>query len=161
MAITVMTWLFAFPLLGFATGMRTMTPIAVLCWFAYFKFLPLDGTWGFWAASLTSACIFTVFAVGEWIGDKLPKTPNRTDVFPLIARLTFGGLVGALAATGARGPGLEGVILGVLGAAIGTFVSFMLRRFFTEQCGRALPVAFIEDGIALLLAVLSMHMITS
>ncbi|SFS03043.1 Uncharacterized membrane protein [Granulicella pectinivorans] len=161
MAVTVMTWLFAFPLLGFATGMRTMTPIAVLCWFAYFKYLPLQGTWGSWAAMLVSACIFTVFAFGEWIGDKLPQTPNRTDAFPLIARLTFGGLVGALAATGVRGPAIEGLILGVLGAAIGTFVGFMLRRSFAQHCGRDLPVAIIEDGIALLFAALSLHMITS
>src|SRR5450631_2346385 len=111
MALTVMTWLFAFPLLGFATGLRTMTPIAVLCWFAYFKYLPLQGTWGYWAATLISACVFTVFAVGEWIGDKLPQTPNRTDPFPLTARLIFGGLVGALSATGVHGPALEGVIL--------------------------------------------------
>lgn len=161
MAITVMTWLFAFPLLGFATGLRTMTPIAMLCWFAYFKYLSLDGTWGFWAATLTAACIFTVFAVGEWIGDKLPQTPNRTDAFPLIARLVFGGLVGALAATAERGPALEGVILGVIGAALGAFVGFMLRRFFAQQCGRDLPVAIIEDGIAVLLAGLSLHMISS
>jgi uncharacterized membrane protein len=107
MAITVMTWLLAFPLLGFATGMRSMTPIFVLCWFAYLKFLPLDGTWGSWAASLASACIFTVLALGEWIVDKLPQTPNRTAPFPLGARLVFGGLVGALAAAGVRGSALE------------------------------------------------------
>jgi len=161
MAITVMTWLFAFPVLGFATGLRTMTPIAVLCWFAYFKYLPLEGTWGSWAGTLVSACVFTVFAVGEWIGDKLPRTPNRTDPFPLTARLILGGLVGALAATGERGPALEGVILCVIGAAFGAFAGFMLRRFFSQQGHRDLPVAVLEDGIALLLACLSLHMITS
>lgn len=161
MAITVMTWLLAFPVLGFATGLRTMTPIAILCWFAYFKYLPLTGTWGSWAATLASACIFTVFAIGEWIGDKLPQTPNRTDPFPLCARLVFGGLVGALAATGVRGPALEGVILCVIGAAAGAFVGFMLRHFFSRHAGRDLPVAVAEDGIALLLAGLSLHMITS
>ena len=161
MAITLMTWLLAFPVLGFATGLRTMTPIAVLCWFAYFRYLPLNGSWGFWAGTLVAACVFTVLAVGEWVGDKLPKTPNRTDLFPLLARLTFGGLVGALAATGVRGSLLEGVILGVLGAVAGTFVGFMLRRFFTHHCGKDLPVAVGEDGIALLLAGLALHMISS
>jgi len=161
MAITVMTWLLAFPMLGFATGLRTMTPIAALCWFAYFKYLPLEGTWGSWAATLAAACIFTVFAVGEWFGDKLPQTPNRTDPFPLAARLIFGGLVGALAATAERAPALEGVILCVIGAAFGAFAGFMLRRFFSQQCGRDLHVAAIEDGIALLLACLSLHMISS
>ncbi len=159
MAITLTTWLLAFPVLGFATGLRTMTPIAVLCWFAYFKALPLDGTWGFWAASLVSAIVFTVLAVGELIGDKLPRTPDRTDVAPLLARLFFGGLVGGLAATGAAGPPLEGVLISAIGAAAGTFVGFMLRRFFAQQHGSDLPVALGEDGIAILFALLSLRMI--
>ena len=161
MGITLATWLFAFPVLGFATGMRTMTPIAVLCWFAHFHYLAVGGTWGAWAGSLAAAVVFSVFAAGEWVGDKLPQTPNRTDAFPLIARLAFGGLVGALASAGVKGPALEGILLGMLGAAMGTFAGFMLRRFFAEQCGRDLPVAIAEDGIALLFAVLSLHMITS
>jgi uncharacterized membrane protein len=161
MALTVMTWLFAFPVLGFATGLRCMTPIAVLCWFAYFQHLALGPTWGFWAATPIAACVFTVCALGEWVVDKVPQCPNRTDTFPLVARFLFGGLVGALAATGLRGPALEGVILSVLGAAIGTFSGFMLRRFFSQNLGQDLPVALAEDGIALLLASLAMHMITS
>lgn len=161
MGITFATWLLAFPILGFATGMRTMTPMAVLCWFAYLGYLPMGGTWGFWAGSLISAIVFTVLALGEYIGDKLPKTPNRTDVFPLIGRLVFGGLVGALAATGASGPVLEGVLLGVLGAAAGTFTSFMLRRFFTHHCGRAVLVALVEDGIALFFSLLALHSIST
>jgi uncharacterized membrane protein len=133
----------------------------VLCWFAHFHYLDLGGTWAVWVGSLAAAVVFTVLAVGEWVGDKLPQTPNRTDVFPLLARLVFGGLVGAVAAAGVQGPALEGIVLCMLGAAMGTFAGFMLRRFFTLQCGRDLPVAVAEDGIALLLAVLSLHMITS
>ena len=161
MAITLMTWLFAFPILGFATGLRTLTPMAVLCWFAYLKYLPLGGTWGFWAGMLVSAIVFTVLALGEWIGDALPGTPNRTELLPLLGRLSFGGLTGGLAATAMKGPLLEGFILGMIGAAAGTFVGFMLRGFFAERCGRDLPVAVAEDGIALLLAGLSLHMISS
>ena len=161
MAITLMTWLLAFPVLGFATGLRTMTPIAVLCWFAYLKYLPLDGTWGFWAGTLVAALVFSDMAVGEWVGDKLPHTPNRTALVPLVARLTFGGLVGALAATGMKGSVPEGAVLGVLGAVAGTFGGFMLRRFFAERCGRDMPVAIAEDGISLLLAGLALHMISS
>lgn len=161
MAITLMTWLLAFPALGFATGLRTMTPIAVLCWFAYLKYLPLEGTWGFWAGTLAAAVIFTVLAVGEWIGDTHPGIPDRTGLMPLLARLAFGGLVGGLAAAGTKRIVAEGVILGVLGAGAGTFVGFMLRRFFAERCQRDLPVALCEDGIAVLLAGLALHMITS
>jgi uncharacterized membrane protein len=161
MAITLMTWLLAFPILGFANGLRTLTPIAVLCWFAYLKYLPLDGTWGFWAANLISAMVFTVLALGEWVGDTLPGIPNRTTPAPLLARLGFGGLVGGLAAAGGHGPALEGIMLGVLGAAAGTYVGFMFRRHFTQLCWRDLPVALSEDAIALLLSGLALHMISS
>ena len=54
-----------------------MTPIAVLCWFAYRGHLPLAGTWGQWAGRPVSVIVFAVLAVGELIGDKLPMTPNR------------------------------------------------------------------------------------
>ncbi len=161
MAITLMTWLLAFPILGFATGLRTMTPIAVLCWFAYLKYLPLSGTWGFWAGMLVSAIVFTVLAAGEWIGDVLPRTPDRTQLLPLLGRLAFGGLTGSLAATAMKGPLLEGLLLGMIGAAAGTFVGFMLRGFFVERCGHDLPVAAAEDGLSLLLAGLALHMISS
>ena len=50
--------------LGIATGMRTMTAMAVLCWFAWLQLLPLEGTWAFWAGNVISVCIFTLFALG-------------------------------------------------------------------------------------------------
>ncbi len=102
MAMAMMTWLIAIPLLGVVTGMRTMTAMAVLCWFAYLGYLPLDGTWASWAAKLVTAIIFTVLRLGEFVVDKLPKTPNRTAPGPLLARLVFGGLVGCDCGCGSR-----------------------------------------------------------
>src|ERR1700748_2296156 len=116
MAMQMMTWLFAIPLLGLVTGMRTMTAMAVLCWFAYAGHLSVDDNWAAWSGKLVTAIIFTLLAVGEYFGDKLPKTPNRTAPLPLIARLVFAGLVGAIVAAGLDGSGVEGVILCVLGA---------------------------------------------
>src|ERR1700751_3848276 len=112
MAMAIMTWLIAIPLLGVVTGMRSMTAMAVLCWFAYKGDLSLDGTWASWAAKLTTAIIFTVLALGEYVADKLPKTPNRTAIGPLVARVVIGGLVGAIVAAGLNGGGVEGIILG-------------------------------------------------
>src|SRR5260370_20696171 len=113
MTLAVLTWLVAIPLLGVVTGLRTMTQMLVLCWFAYKGNLPVDGTWAFWTERLATAIVFTVLAAGEFIGDKLPRTPNRTDPGPLLARLVFGGLVGAIAATSLDGSVVEGVFLGV------------------------------------------------
>jgi uncharacterized membrane protein len=157
----MMSWLLALPLLGLATGLRTMTPIAALCWFAYLGYLPVDGTWAAWTARLVTAIVFTVLALGEYIGDKLPKTPNRTSVVPLLARLVFGGLVGSIAATSMNGAGLEGVLLGVLGALVGAFGGYMLRRDLVEKLDCAdWKYAVCEDLTAIAAAIFALHVIT-
>jgi len=161
MAMTIMTWLIAIPLLGLVTGLRSMTAMAVLCWFAYRGDLPLDGTWASWAAKLTTAIIFTVLAVGELVADKLPKTPNRTAPGPLLVRVVVGGLVGAIVAAGLNGSEFEGVILGVGGALIGTFGGFLVRREVVSRMScRDWPVALVEDASAILCAVLAMGVVT-
>jgi uncharacterized membrane protein len=161
MAMAMMTWLIAIPLLGVVTGMRTMTAMAVLCWFAYRGDLPLDDTWAFWAAKLVTAVVFTVLALGEYIVDKLPKTPNRTAPGPLLARIVFGGLVGAIVAAGLNGSEFEGVILGVGGALIGAFGGFLIRREVVLRLGcKDWPVALVEDASAIICAVLAMGVVT-
>jgi uncharacterized membrane protein len=161
MAIAMLSWMLAVPLLGFATGLRSMTPMAVLCWFSYLGYLPVDGTWAQWTAKFTTAVIFTVLAAGELVGDKLPRTPSRTAPFPLLARVALGGLAGSIAATAMGGPGLEGVLLGVVGALVGAFGGAMVRRDVVAKLGCPdWPVAVIEDAIAVLCAIFSMHVIT-
>ncbi|MCU1222503.1 MAG: hypothetical protein JWQ42_596 [Edaphobacter sp.] len=161
MAIAVLSWIIAIPLLGAVTGLRSMTPMAVLCWFAYLGHLPLDGTWAAWTAKLPVAIVFTVLAAAEYIGDKLPKMPNRTSPVTLITRLILGGLIGAIVAAGLDGPGFEGGILGVAGALIGTFGGFLIRREIVLQRGsKDWPVALLEDAIALGCAVLAMGVVT-
>ena len=176
MALAMLSWIFAIPLLGFLTGFRTLTPIAVLCWFAYAGQLGLPahhlpdsvihgtgvhGTWAFWAARPISAIIFSILAVGELIGDKLPMTPDRIAPFPLIARVCFGGLVGALAATGLHGSAIEGAFLGSISALAGAFVGFYCRRALTQEQGFPdLAVAIGEDVITISLSILAMGIIT-
>ncbi len=161
MAVAMMSWLLAIPLLGLATGLRTFTSIAVLCWYAYFGNLSVDGTWAAWTARLWVAIAFTVLAVGEYVGDKLPKTPNRTAPAPLIARVAVGGLVGSICATALGGPGLEGVLLGAVGALLGAFAGFMIRRSLVEKIGCAdWPIALTEDAVAILAAIFAMHVVT-
>jgi uncharacterized membrane protein len=157
----MMAWLIAIPLLGLVNGMRTMTPIAVLCWFAYAGYLPVGGTWAFWSAKLVVAIVFTVLALGEFIVDKLPKTPNRIAPGPLVARLLFGGLVAAIVAVALDGSGLEAVILAVAGVLIGAFASFVVRRDLVARSGsKDWPVAVVEDISAVVLAIFAMGIIT-
>ncbi len=161
MALAILAWLVAIPVLGAMTGLRSMTPMAILCIFAYRRHLWLEGTWGFWAMHRTTLIVFLVLAVGELIGDKLPGIPNRTSPFPLIARIAFGGLVGALAATGLQGSEMEGALLGAISAALWTFLGFHLRHWLvTEKGFPGLAVALAEDGITIGLSVLAMGIIT-
>jgi uncharacterized membrane protein len=161
MAIVMMSWLVAIPLLGMTTGLRSMTPMAVLCWFAHLEYLPVDGTWAAWTAKLGVAIVFTVLAVGELIADKLPRTPNRTAPGPLLARLVLGGLAGSIAATAMDGPGIEGVLLGVLGAVLGAFAGFMIRRDLVQKLDCPdWPVAVAEDLFTIAAAGFALHVIT-
>ncbi|MCU1323226.1 MAG: hypothetical protein JWM43_2875 [Acidobacteriaceae bacterium] len=161
MVMAVLTWLIAIPLLGFVTGLRTFTAMMVLCWFAYRGHLPLDDTWASWAGHLITAIIFTVLANGEYIGDKLPQTPNRTAPGPLIARLVFGGLVGAILATGLDGSVVEGILLGVGGAVLGAFGGYLVRRELVYRFAcKDWHIAVAEDILAVGCAVIAMGVVT-
>jgi uncharacterized membrane protein len=161
MAIAMMSWILAIPALGGMTGLRTMTPMAVLCWFAWAGNLPVAGTWAFWVAKPVTAIVFTVLAVGELVGDKLPMIPSRLSVGPLLSRVFFGGLVGALAAAGLSGSAPEGVVLGAISALAGASAGFHIRRWLVHTRGwRDLPVAMAEDAIAIGLSVLAMGIVT-
>jgi uncharacterized membrane protein len=153
---------FAIPLLAGANGCRTMTPIAVLCWFAYIGRLHVAGTWAFWTANLISAIVFTVLALGEYIGDKLPQTPNRTDPPLLAGRAAFGALVGAIVVTSLHQSLAIGIVLGAVSAVAGAFAGFYARRFLTRD--RKLPdfpIALAEDAITIGLAVFALHLVTA
>jgi uncharacterized membrane protein len=141
----------SFVLLGMTVGLRTMTAMAVLCWFAWLQLLPQHG-WAFWVGSLVSVIVFTLCAVGEYVVDTLPSTPSRTAPVGLTARIAFGGLVGALAAHAVIEPVAGGVIFGVLGALIGAYGGQRVRMYWSKALGRDLPVALTESAIALVLA---------
>ena len=148
-----MEWIF---LLGLVTGARTMTAMAVVCWAAWLRILPEHG-WAVWITYLISALLFTGLAIGEYIGDTLPKTPSRKAPGPAAARIVFGSLVGALAATAIYQPLAGGILVGALGAALGTWAGYGLRMAAARKLGRDLPVALTESAIALLLAILAIH----
>ncbi len=161
MTMTMLAWLIALPLLGVLTGCRTLTPIAVLCWFAYKGNLPVDGTWASWTGHLVTAIIFTVLAAGELVVDKLPGTGSRTALAPLLARLVFGGLVGAIVATGLDGDLVEGIVLGMSGALLGAFGGYLVRRRLVHRAGwEDWHVAVLEDVITVCGSILAMGVVT-
>jgi uncharacterized membrane protein len=135
-------------LMGVSTGMRTMTATAVLCWFAYLQLLPQHAYLA-WTGMLVSVIVFTVLALGEYVGDTLPTTPNRTAPGPLAARILFGAFAGALAARGVLEPLAGGIVFGVMGALIGAFGGIRLRLYLAKVVGRDRPVALAESALAL------------
>ena len=160
MAIEIMSWLIAIPMLGLATGLRSMTPMAVLCWFAYAGQLSAD--WAPWVSHLSLAIVFTVLALGELIADKTPRIPDRVSATPLIWRLLLAGFIGAYAAASMQGPGLEGVLLAVVGALIGAFGGYMLRRDLVQKFDcRDWHIAIAEDVLAIGVAVWALRVISA
>jgi uncharacterized membrane protein len=160
MLMALTSWALAVSLLGLATGLRSMTPIAVLCWFSYLGDLPVGGSSAAWTESRSAVVILTVLAIGELIVDKLPRTPNRIAAGPLLVRFILGAVVGSVIAMAVNGPRLEGVLLGVAGAAIGAFAGFMIRRGIVEALACPdWPIALGEDALTVFCAVFSLHMI--
>src|SRR5215813_11869343 len=98
MTLEVLTWLIAIPLLGFITGMRSMTPLAVISWFAWLNLLPVSDDWCWWVARFPVVLLLTVLAAIEYILDKLGRSPRPTRPSVLSIRIFLGGLVGAIVA---------------------------------------------------------------
>ncbi|MFP5231060.1 MAG: DUF4126 domain-containing protein [Acidobacteriota bacterium] len=142
----------SYVLLGITAGLRSMTAMAVLCWFAWLRLLPQSG-WALWAGSLVTVAFFTLAALGEYVGDTLPRAPKRTAPLGLTARFVLGAMAGALAARAVFEPVAGGILFSLIGAGIGTFGGYRVRMFWSKALGRDLPVALLESAIALGLAI--------
>ena len=64
-------------LTGILVGLRSMTPPAVLSWAAHLGWIRLENTPLAFLGYAATPYILTLFALGELIADKLPKTPSR------------------------------------------------------------------------------------
>ena len=64
------------------------------------------------------------------------------------ARIVMGALSGAaLAASG--GVWIVGLVAGIVGAIAGTFAGAELRGRLSQVVGKDLPIALLEDGVAI------------
>jgi uncharacterized membrane protein len=137
-------------LIGVIAGLRTMTAPAIVAWAANRYWLNLHDSPLAFMGSTAAVAVFTVLALGELVVDKLPSTPNRTQLLGLIGRSVLGGLSGvAVAASGAQSIAL-GAVLGVAGAIAGAFAGHEVRN----RLVRALKVpdfvvALLEDAVAI------------
>jgi uncharacterized membrane protein len=117
--------------LGFFNGLRTLTPVAVLCWALHFHWISLLHTPFAFLANIIS-----LIAPG------------------MVGRIVFGAGVGAalLFAAGAPSgtPWIAGLGLGAIGAVVGAYVGYSVRRMLTHRAGLPdFPIALLEDLIAI------------
>jgi len=135
-------------LIGIIAGLRTMTAPAAISWAAWSGRLPLESSWLAFLGYSWTPWIFTLLALGEFVGDQLPSTPSRTVPMQFGARLVSGAICGAAIGIPHHAM-LGGLIAGVAGAVIGTLGGLAFRRRLATFFKRDTPAAFIEDAIAI------------
>lgn len=137
-------------LIGVVAGLRSLTAPAVVSWAAFLGWINLHGTWASWMGNFVTVVIVSVLAVAELVNDKRPKTPPRT-VTPVFAvRIILGAFAGAVIGT-AWGYRWGGLGAGVIGAVLGTMGGYQARtRLVTARGGHDLPIALLEDSVAVL-----------
>ncbi|WP_144761071.1 DUF4126 family protein [Curtobacterium sp. 9128] len=138
-------------LLGILSGGRSATPLAVLALNRDHR--GLSGAWQDWPMFRTDLGrgLLVAGAIGEIIGDKLPKTPNRIAGAGLIGRAGSGALVGAaIATTGKRDRRIEGAVLGAVGAIVGSYVGYFLRKAIGTTTGLRDPLVALGEDAAVI-----------
>lgn len=158
---TVATYGRAFAL-GAATGLRSATALAVMSLAAQpERPRPLmRGIEQPWSRLATRPALYLtgIFALGEYVGDKLPATPSRTAPVPLGGRIAFGSLVGAaVSRAGGQSPAI-GAALGALGALGGSFAGYAYRHAIATRTKLPdLPFALLEDAAAIGISYLALQ----
>jgi uncharacterized membrane protein len=149
-----MNYVLAFAVgIGIVAGLRSLTAPAAVSWAAHVGWLNLHGSPLAFMGSTWAVAIFSLLAVGELVADLLPKTPSRTALAPLLARLLMGGLGGACLGASAHQSLLLGALLGGLGGVIGTFGGYKIRQSLVTKLNiKDVFVALVEDLIAIGLA---------
>lgn len=140
-------------LIGIVAGLRSLTAPALVSWAAHLGWLNLQGTPLAFMGSAVAVGIFTLLAIVELIADVLPKTPPRTAPVGLIARLVMGGLSGACLYVNAGQSLIVGAVVGALGAVIGTYAGYHIRRALVSGLKvKDILIAIPEDIVAIALA---------
>jgi uncharacterized membrane protein len=141
--------------LGMVAGMRTMMAPAVLALTLTRRpeLVPLARP-AQWFMLRGIAILLCIAALGELVADKLPRTPNRTAVGPLIARMLSGMITGAAVVEMGQMNPWAGAACGAIGAVIGAFGAFHARRFVGRATGIRDPyIGALEDVAAIAIAV--------
>jgi uncharacterized membrane protein len=136
--------------IGVVAGLRSFTAPAVVCWGAYLGWLNLQDSRLAFLGTIAAVAVATLLAIGELVMDKLPSTPSRTTAVPLVSRLVMGSLCGAAIGITAGQSVLLSVVLGAVGALIGTFGGYQIRhRLVAGLKVKDIVIALLEDVVAI------------
>jgi uncharacterized membrane protein len=124
--------------LGFVTGIRSMSSLALLGWTSDKSLVGLQ---------LPIQLLTTFAAIGEAVADKLPVIPSRTSPAPYIGRLVIGGVSGMILCRREQVPPILGVITAVLGAATGAYASTYGRTKLSKATKIPDPVVGILEDV--------------
>ena len=141
-------------LIGVVAGLRAATPIAAISLGAYLGWLDFTGAWYSFLGSLPAVIILVILAILELIGDQLPATPSRKVPMQFGARVVMGAIAGALLLPGSW---IVGLIIGAIGAVLGTLGGAEVRARLAKAFGRDLPAGLLEDAVAVIAALLIVY----
>jgi uncharacterized membrane protein len=136
-------------LLGALTGARSATPLAMLALRHGDRTPP--GTWRGWPVfrSPIGRAALVAAALGEFVGDKLPRTPSRIAPGGLVGRAVSGAIVGLAIASEHRGTDIrvQGALVGAVGAVAGSFAGFLARKLVGRVTHLPDPVVAVAEDV--------------
>jgi uncharacterized membrane protein len=141
--------------IGVVTGLRSMTAPAVVTWAAHLGWMHLAGSPVAFMGSAWALGIFSLGALGEFVGDLLPSAPSRTSPAPLVFRIVIGLLTGACISIGGGISLAFGSLVGAVGAVVGAFGGYRARvglvwLLHVPDVAIALPEDLLAIGLGLL-----------
>ena len=142
-------------LLGFVTGLRSMTPLALLSWTQRVG-ADADESALHLLGLPTGTALTSLLAVGELVGDKLPITPSRISAGPLLGRIAIGALAGVTLARRSHISPTYSAVLGMATASAGAVAGYYARQSLTRiKWVPSFVWAGMEDALALSLGLLA------
>lgn len=102
--------------------------------------------------------VLGTLAVGELVSDKLPWTPNRTEIPGLAARVVSGAVIGGSVASGYKKSVPAGIALGALAAVAAAYAGQNIRRAVSSESGvPSSLLGAVEDLIAVVIATVALR----
>jgi uncharacterized membrane protein len=144
--------------LGAISGLRSLSGPAFVSRAASRGDLDLDRTVFAFLGSPRIFKTLVLMELGELFGDKLPATPSRTSLPPLLGRAASGALAGAAVFVSEGRSATIGAALGSTAAIAAAFAGERLRALTVEKTGLPDPVvAVAEDATVLLVGFRSLR----